>query len=740
MTLPTTTAATKRSSISRNLFILVLAILCFCLLSAHRMNADEEKNINKQLDQLLAQKQALGDKWNPRQYIPTRIRKLMKKLSISLPAKCKRREFIDESLIEKIKYLTKCSSKEVVEPPSPPNEECPSLNSDLKCNKETERRVVRLISKNGKQCPVYVCKKRKIEKCKKEDTPPPTEIKCPEIFQQDKQCKEGYEQVTRQVQFGDKLCDRKVCVRKVPECPKQTFDKCPEGQTRKFSTNPVTGCPEMTCVPLECPKEFLDSKNVKCSKGWVLSESKVKYGSIECSEYKCVNTGCPAEIRETRNLKCKQGQILKSEDIIVNGRKCPKFRCVDVVCPLVDEPKCSPGDIPVEVKTIYHGVLCKSFKCIHEECPTPEMKSCDPESEQLTVVKYSTDSGRSCYKYECTKRKQTCSNICVRYSERAGKCLKYVMEGEQQKCISWDLVNQGQCIEQKFINKCKRYVAGGQTCVKKGLTTSCLKEELRKECTKYGEKEVCVSSSRGAKRTCERYDSRVVGCLQYKAVTKCVSRKTIPQTECKTVRQCLRQLPPTQTRYCKAYKKQCKKGKRETCTTTTCPCSKTPIRRCRTVYFDVCCENKCSAWATRTVKGKCAEYGTRRVCKPSNKPNSVCSKYQTVNICVRPKTEKICTKWRSISGGTCTQTKKIPVCLSSKSVKTCTKYGQKEVCESWGVTKPRCAEYSSTSVCVKRSPGQRICTKYVGYGGRQVCVEKAKENICVENKTICTYE
>ncbi|KAG2385733.1 hypothetical protein C9374_002882 [Naegleria lovaniensis] len=610
------------------------------------------------------------------------------------------RKFIDESVIEKIRYLTKCSSQkeEVVEPPKPPTETCPTLNSDLKCNKETEKRVVRLISKNGKQCPVYVCKKRKVEKCKK-DTPPP-EIKCPDIFQQDQQCKEGYEQVTRQVQFGDKLCDRKVCVRNVPECPKQEFEKCPDGQTRKFSTNPVTKCPEMTCVPLECPKEF-DPKNVKCSPGWVLSQVKVKYGSIECSEYKCVNIGCPAEIRETRNIKCKQGQVLKSEDVIVNGRKCPKFRCVDVTCPLVEEPKCAAGDITIEVKTVYHGILCKSFKCVHEECPNPEMKSCDPESEQLQVVKYSTNSGKSCYKYECVKRKKTCSNVCTRYSERAGKCLKYVMQGEQQKCISWDLVNQGQCIEQRFINKCKRYVAGGQTCVKKGITTSCLKEELRKECTKYGEKEICVSSSSTAKRTCQRYDTRVVGCLQYKAVSKCVSRTNIPQTECKPVRQCLKQLAPTQTKYCKAYKKQCKKAKRETCTTTTCPCSKKPIKKCRTVYFDACCENKCSEWATRTVKGKCAEWGTRRVCKPSNKPTSVCSKYQTVNICVQPKTEKICTKWHSTSGGVCTQRKKISVCLSSKSVKTCTKYGQKEVCESWGVTKPRCAEYASTSVCVK---------------------------------------
>jgi hypothetical protein len=333
----------------------------------------------------------------------------------------------------------------------------------------------------------------------------------------------------------------------------------------------------------------------------------------------------------------------------------------------------------------------------------------------------------------------------MKYSEKAGKCSKYEMQGEQQECVKWAVSNQGQCLEEKIVNNCVKYVPGGQTCIKKSTVTSCVKESSRRECTKYGEREVCVSNQNTASRTCSRYESRIVGCAQEKQITKCVaySQQTSPHTTCQTVKFCTKQLPPTQVKYCTAYKKVCQKAKREICTTTTCPCSKKPVKQCRTVYVDASTEQKCSSFATRTVPGKCASYGSKQVCKsaPSNSnTGKVCTQYKTFKECVKPSTEKICTKWETNSGSTCTKKEKVKVCLASKTVKFCAQTVQKEICQNYAVTNPRCAEFASQTVCLKRSAGQRVCEKYVGFGGKQTCVETAKESVCAETKEICTYE
>ncbi|EFC45296.1 hypothetical protein NAEGRDRAFT_57793 [Naegleria gruberi] len=702
-------------------FILACCLLFILLTSSTLLISPTQSKESPSSDfellvkQLVIQKKQLGDKWNPKKFIPTRVRKIMKKLAISLPEKCARRENqVSDILIEQIRDLSKCFSEK---------KKCPKLNYELTCKCGQERiRKTKLV--NGLNCPYFECRKK--------DQPT---VKCPLIFTQDQKCKEGYYQVVKKVKFGKLDCDRKVCVKKVEKCPEISVN-CAAGETRQASRD-EKGCPVVTCTKLTCPPEFTDKTKVKCRDGWTLSEQQVNYQSITCNMLKCVKTPCPRELRETRSIKCKVGQRVVRKVVTINGRECGKYECEDIVCPQESKPQCADGQVAREISVWYHGKKCNAFRCMHDQCPTVETKECNPETEQVKVLTFKTDSGLTCYRQECEKKKKTCKNVCVNYSQRAGKCVRYEMKGEQQRCIKWSWTGSNNCIEEKIVNQCVRYVQGGQTCTNKKVVTSCAREGSRQECTKYGEKEVCAE--RADKAVCERYSTRVVGCNKYNEVTSCAQWNSIPKTKCKAVKYCVKELPSRTEKYCTAYKKQCQKGKREVCTTTTCPCNKKPVTKCRTYYFDGCCESKCQSWATRTVPGKCTAYGYKQECTP-NGSERVCAKYKSTKECVSPRTEKICTRWTKTSSEVCSKKEKISVCLSSKYTKYCAETTQKEVCESWAVTNARCAEYKQSKVCIRKSEGQKICQQYQSFGGEQVCVEKSKEDVCAEYKQMCTYE
>ncbi|KAF0981957.1 hypothetical protein FDP41_011818 [Naegleria fowleri] len=66
------------------------------------------ENLKDEISRLVTLKKQLKEKWNPRLYLSSRIRKIAKRFSISIPRKCKRR--ISWQTVEEIRKLAKCNT------------------------------------------------------------------------------------------------------------------------------------------------------------------------------------------------------------------------------------------------------------------------------------------------------------------------------------------------------------------------------------------------------------------------------------------------------------------------------------------------------------------------------------------------------------------------------------------------------------------------------------------------------
>ena len=675
------------------------------------------------LDKLVAKKYQLGDKWNPRAHVPRRIRIILKKLKITIPEKCKRRTnttIVTENahdLLDDIRFLSHCFSEKP---------QCPALNKDLKCPAGKKRvrkiRLVQVAAKQTRSCPYYECTSNEGPKT------------CPAIFTKIQSCPKGQKLVVRLVRYGPLDCKRNECVRE-GECPVISQANCPAGKKRLIIPNPKNKCPELACVPLACPKALLDSKTIRCRAGWTLKEQPFDYQGITCTEWRCTREQCPEEYKNTRNMKCKAGFELKKELKPYRGRKCSVYSCVPIECPAVDQAACKSDEKSVEVFKWHNGKLCSSRKCVHTECPDLATKECDSKTQQLVSITYMTESGEKCLKYDCKERQKICNDVCVRYQQEAGKCVKYEMRGEKTRCASWNYVASGQCLEKKITNKCLEYVPAGERCVKKRSVDTCIRKGQRSECVKYAQREICDEA--GTTSTCKQFENRVIGCDQYKEVSTCAEWKTIPHASCVDQKVCLRKFPQESQQYCLGYERKCETGKREVCVTDTCACSKKPVKRCRTETYQACCKQVCKAFKTRTIAGRCAQWGTKKVCQDS-KPQKVCARYTTKKVCAKPHIERLCTRWDKAT--TCQKRKVVNVCLTSRTTSYCAESTSKEVCEKYQILKTRCAKYEQQETCTRRSAGQKICSQYVSYGGEQVCVKKAETSICAEKKKICAYE